>query len=145
MPKQTPAADQFAGLGITPDQYTPAMQVAVKQKWSALRVDEKVADLRAAHAAVLLPPVPTVEEMLAEHAVVTGQPVTDDDRTRAEAEVVRLRRNAAVNAWRERTKLQAALDARDLKFAALRAKRGTAGAPRPGTLTGDAAPLSVAS
>lgn len=136
MPKQTPAADAFAALGIAPADFTDAMTLAVKQRWSGLQTDAKVADLRAQLAAVEVAVVPSVDEMLAEHAAM-GEPIDDVARARATAEHKRLKRNAAVNAWRERNRLQAALDARDLKFKALRASRGKTVSPRPGTETGD--------
>jgi hypothetical protein len=125
-PRKTPAAEQFAALGLTDETaWTKAMQLAVKQRWAGLPVDVKVADLRARLAAVETAVVPTVEEMLAEHAAM-GEPIDDVARARAEAERKRLVRNANVNAWRERNQIQAALDARDLKFSALRAARKTA-------------------
>jgi len=145
MPKLTPAADQFAALGLTADQFTPAMQLAIKQKWSGLPVDKKVGDLRDALAAVTPPTHATLVDLLeASNADHPGRTI-DEQHSLAGAEHARLKRNAAVAAWRERNKLQAAIDARDLKFAALRAKRGkSAGAPQPGTVTGDAAPSAAA-
>lgn len=124
--RKTPAAEQFRALGLTDEAaWTKAMQLAVKQRWSGLPVDQKVADLRAALAAVTGADVPSVDEMVAEAVALGG---TDDDvaRANAEAERKRLVRNANVNAWRERNQIQAALDARDLKFAGLRAARKTA-------------------
>lgn len=124
--RKTPAAEQFAALGLTDEAaWSKAMQLAVKQRWSGLPVDVKVADLRAQLAAVTVADVPSVDEMVAEAVALGG---TDDDATRekAEAEHKRLKRNAAVNAWRERNQIQAALDARDLKFAGLRAARKSA-------------------
>ena len=120
--KKTPAAEQFAALGIAKDDWTDAMRLAVKQKWSGLPVDAKVADLRALLDAATATPldVPSVED-------IKKQMILDGAVIAADAEAIkehkRLKRNAAVNAWRERNQIQAALDARDLKFAALRAKR----------------------
>lgn len=124
--RKTPAAEQFRALGLTDEKaWTDAMQLAVKQRWGGLPVDKKVADLRAALEAVTLAPIPSVDEMVAEAVSLGG---TDDEatRTKATAEHKRLKRNAAVNAWRERNQIQAALDARDLRFAAMRAARKSA-------------------
>jgi hypothetical protein len=110
-----PAEQQFLDLGLTDRAtWTPAMNLAVKQKWSNLEVDAKVDDLRARIAAVTTAETPPVE-------VLTAQGVADPEK-----EAARLRRNAGVNAWRVRSQLQAALDARELKFAALRGKRSKA-------------------
>lgn len=105
------AADQFAKLGLTPADWTPAMGVAVKQKWTGLDVDAKVADLRERIEAQVRP---TLDTIRAQH------PGVDDD------EATRLLRNAKVNAWRVRTRLQAALDARELRFAKMRAAKASA-------------------
>lgn len=107
------AADQFAALGIPEADWTDTMRLAVKQRWSNLPVDVKVDDLRTRVAAVKKDPTPTAADL--EAAGFAG-----DART----EAARLKRNAAVNAWRTRGQLQAALDARELKFAAMRAARG---------------------
>lgn len=123
MNKQPTAAEQYQSLGLTdPAVYTPAMLLAIKQKWTGLPVDKAVAELRAAVAAVEQAPVPTVPELKAQLILAGVNPCSDAD---AVLEQKRLKRNAAVNAWRTRNQLQAALDARDLKFAGLRAKRGT--------------------
>lgn len=111
--KSQPAGEQFAALGIDPADYTPAMTLAIKQRWSNLPVDKKVDELRAELAAVQTPAVTSVDALIQELGT----------RELAEAEHRRLKRNAAVNAWRVRNQLRAALDARDLKFAAMRAKR----------------------
>lgn len=113
MPKKTPAAEQFAALNIDPADYTPAMALAVKQKWSGLPIDKKVGELRDALAAVESPDVPTVDDLAAQGA--------DDP----EAERKRLVRNAKVHVWRQRNQIQAALDARDIRFKAMRAARGS--------------------
>lgn len=113
MSKKTPAAEQFAALRIDPKDFTPAMELAVKQKWSGLPVDEKVGDLRDRLAMVTLPGVPAVEALVADGM----------DEADAKAERARLLRNAKVNAWRTRNQIQAALDARDLRFRAMRAAR----------------------
>lgn len=114
--KSVSAAEQFAALGLTDaSKWTPAMNLAVKQKWSSLPVDAKVDDLRTRLAAVKTPAVPSI------HAL-TQQLGTADA---AKAEHARLLRNAKVNAWRARNQIQAALDAREMKFAA-RAKRTVA-------------------
>lgn len=141
MPKQTPAAEQFAALGIAEADYTKAMTLAVKQRWSNLPVERKVADLRAELAAVEAPVVPTVDA-LRTALEAAGEPLA---QAAAEAEHARLKRNAAVTAWRAKNKLQAAIDARDIKFAALRAKRGKVAPVRPGTETGDSAPVDSTS
>jgi hypothetical protein len=113
---KTSARDAFASLGLTDESaWTKAMNLAVTQKWTDLPTGEKVDDLRAARAAVKEAEVP-------EAAVLVATGVCADLEA-AGVERKRLVRNAKVNAWRERNKLQAALDARDLKFAAMRAKR----------------------
>jgi hypothetical protein len=109
------AADQFAGLGLAEADYTPAMTLAVKQRWSNLPIDRKVDDLRAAVAAVKAVETPTVE-------ILEAQGFEGD----AKVEAARLKRNATVNAWRERNQLQAALDAREARYAAMRAQRKVA-------------------
>ena len=125
--KSKKPADLFEEMGIPEADWTEPMRLAVKQKWSGLRVDEKVDVLR--------------KELAAVEAVAVPSSVTDPD------EVKRLKRNAAVNAWRTRNQIQAALDARDLKFAALRAKRGktvvvtSVSGDQPAELLG--APVSV--
>lgn len=123
MTRRTPAAEQFAALGIAEDDYTDAMRLAVKQKWSGLPVDDKVADLRAALEALESPAVPDVAQIKAD-LVLAGNTVVSDEM--ATAEHKRLKRNAAVNHWRSRNQIQAALDARELKFAAMRGKRSSA-------------------
>lgn len=111
----TPAADQFAALGIPEADWTDTMRLAVKQRWTNLPVDEKVGVLREQIAAVTKDPTPTADELAA--SGFAGDPVK---------EAARLKRNAAVNAWRARGQLQAALDARELRFAAIRAHRNAA-------------------
>lgn len=130
MSKKTPAREQFLALGLTDESaWTPAMVLAVKQKWSGLPLDVKVADLRAQLAALEAEELPSVTELVTSMAAAgeTGADLPE----RAAAELKRRKRNAAVNLWRSRNQLQAALDARDLKFAALRAKRGTQVAVQP--------------
>lgn len=136
MPK-TPAAAQFAALGIAEEDYTDAMRTAVTQRWAGLPVEKKIGDLRAELAAIETPTI-TLDDV----PRGTGDPAVVE--AAAAEELKRLRRNAAVNTWRAKTKLQAAIDARDVKFAALRAKRRTT-SPRPGTETGDPAPLAAVS
>lgn len=137
MPKKTPAADQFRALGLTDETaWTDTMRLAVKQRWSGLPVDAKVADLRAQLAAIVPDPVPTAAALQAA-LEAAGEPLAEQA---AAAEHKRLKRNVAVDVWRRRGKVQAAIDARDLKFAALRALRGKA-APQAGSVTGDAAPV----
>ena len=111
-----PAAEQFDALGLTPKDWTPSMQMAVKQKWSNLEVDAKVDDLRQRIADVEPVPTPTPEILMA-----SGFSADLDECTE---EAKRLKRNATVNAWRTRTQLQAALDARELRFAKTRATKG---------------------
>lgn len=112
--KSLSAAEQYTAMGLTdPAVWTPAMNLAVKQKWSNLPVDVKVDDLRGRLASV---EAPTVESLDA----LTQRLGTLDA---AKAEHARLLRNAKVNAWRARNQIQAALDARELKFAAMRGKR----------------------
>lgn len=106
--KSTPAAEQFSAMGLEPADWTDTMRIAVKQRWTNLPVDAKVDDLRTQIAAVTPAPAPTVEVLLAQ-----GFGTEDECRT----EVARLKRNASVNAWRTRNQLQAALDARELKYA----------------------------
>lgn len=132
MTRKTPAAEQFAALGIAEDDYTDAMQLAVKQKWSGLPVEDKVADLRAALEALEAPTVPDVAQIKAD-LVLAGNTVVSDEM--ATAEHKRLKRNAAVNAWRTRNQIQAALDARELKFAAMRNKRASASKPATATVS----------
>lgn len=122
MSHKTPAAEQFAALGISESDWTDAMRLAVKQKWSGLPVDAKVGDLRSLLATTKATPpaVPSVED-IKKAMILAGDPVVTD--AAATAEHKRRKRNAAVNAWRERNQIQAALDARDLKLAATRAKR----------------------
>ena len=110
-----PAAAQFEALGLTPKDWTPAMQMAVKQKWSNLPVDDKVDDLRQRIADVEPEPTPSPDILMA-----TGFSTKADE---CAEEAKRLKRNATVNAWRVRTQLQAALDARELRFAKVRAAR----------------------
>jgi hypothetical protein len=123
------AADQFTALGLTDADYTDAMRIAVKQGWSNLPVDAKVADLRDALAAVTTPVITDTDARAGLPADATDEQVA--------VEVARLRRNAGVNAWRQRTRIQAALDARGAKFAAMRAKANRALPARAGTGTGD--------
>lgn len=108
------AAAQFEALGIPEADWTDAMRLAVKQRWSNLPVDVKVDDLRASLAAVTEPAAPTEAELVA--AGFTTEPAQHD-------ELARRKRNAKVQAWRARKQIQAALDARDLRFKAMRAKR----------------------
>lgn len=102
------AADQFAALGLDPEEWTPAMKVAVSQKWTGLETDAKVSELQQRlddHVR------PTMDDVLKDH------PGVDD------AEAARLLRNRKVDSWRVRTRLQAALDARRLRFTKMRAAR----------------------
>ena len=108
------AEQQFADLGLTARDYTPAMVLAIKQHWSNLQIDAKVDDLRAAIKAVT-----TEETATADILIAKGMP---EDEARSEA--ARLRRNAGVQAWRQRNQLQAALDAREAKFAKMRGGKG---------------------
>ena len=108
------AEQQFTELGLTVRDYTPAMKLAIKQRWSNLEVDAKVDDLRARVAAVKVEETPSAEILQAQGM----------DPEEARAEAARLRRNAGVQAWRARNQLQAALDAREAKFAKMRGKRG---------------------
>lgn len=143
--RKTPAAEQFTALGIDPDAYTKAMKIAVKQGWGDLPVTTKVGDLRAQLAAVEPAKVPTANELLAEAALAGGNGIAT--RESAEADHARLAANAKVNAWRARMKLQAALDARGLKFEALQSMKKNP--PRVSSVrkseTGDPAPARVAS
>jgi hypothetical protein len=119
MPKQISARQQFDKMGIDPADYTKPMQIAIKQRWTLLPVECKVGDLRNMLAAVTPAPTPSAVELAAENLARDGI----EDRDGAEREAKRLAANARVNAWRERGRIQAALDARDLKYAALRAKK----------------------
>jgi hypothetical protein len=129
MPKKITAAQQFEKLGLGPADYTTAMRNAVNQRWSELPVDRKVDELRADLAAVTREATATVEELLDAEVQILAQngvTMTVDElpaatRDAAVKEAERLKRNAGVNAWRERGKIQAALDARELRFAAMRA------------------------
>ena len=115
MPKRTPAAQQFTDLGIPEADWTPAMQLAVKQRWSGLPVTSTVAELRAELAKVEAVATPTAERLVEDGMA----------QAEAEAEAKRLKRNAAVNAWRTKTQVQAALDGRDLRFKRMRAGKGS--------------------
>jgi hypothetical protein len=117
---KTSALDAFASLGLT-DQtvFTKAMALAVKQRWTDLPTDRKVDELRADLAVLEADGPAEVASVLALEGIGSGL-----DHAEAEKEHARLKRNAAVNHWRARNQIQAALDARDLKFAAMRAKRG---------------------
>lgn len=138
MSKKPAAADQFAALGLDQSVWTEPMRIAVAQKWSGLPVDTKVGDLRDQLAAPYELVVPTVDELIEAAAAAGGGDTADDDAlgVRAAAEHARLTRNAKVNAWRARTKLQAALDARELRFAALRAAKA---APAAGVVVPESA------
>lgn len=144
MTRKTPAAEQFAALGIAETDWTDPMRLAVKQKWSGLPVDQNVSDLRDAIAAVTQAPVADASEVKAELVLAGAQVVSDAD---VATEVKRRKRNAAVNAWRERNQLQAALDARELKFAKMRQKRnkGTGKSAPPADPSAAASPLAAAS
>lgn len=119
--KKKSADAQFAALGIPESAWTPAMRLAVKQRWSSLPVDETVDSLRHRLADVTPHAVPEPAELAASDESFA-------DAAAAEKEIARLKRNAAVNAWRERTQLQAALDARGLKFAGMRGRKKEASA-----------------
>lgn len=119
--KSSGAAAQFAAMGIPESDWTDAMHLAVKQRWSNLPVDVKVDDLRASLADVKEPALPTVAELVA--AGFDTEPQQKD-------EMARRKRNAKVQAWRARKQIQAALDARDLRFKAMRAKRSTTAAKK---------------
>jgi hypothetical protein len=115
--KVTPAAEQFAALGLNdPAAWSPAMHLAVKQRWGNLPVDRKVDDLRAELAAVEVEATPDAATVLSLGLA--------PDQTAAEVEAHRRKRNAKVNAWRARNQIQAALDARALKFAQMRQAKG---------------------
>lgn len=134
--KATPAAEQFAALGLTdPAAWSPAMNLAVKQKWANLPVDRKVDDLRAELAAVEVAKTPDAAALLAGNAAGATEPcyAAATDQAAADVEAARLKRNAKVNAWRVRNQIQAALDARAMKFAAMRAGRGKVDADLPQT------------
>jgi hypothetical protein len=118
--QSTAAAAQFAQLGIPEADWTSAMSLAVRQKWSSLPVEKPVAELRRELAQVAVPRVPSRGELAAMHPTYDEAAVVKEE--------ARLKRNAAVHAWRQRNQLQAALDARELRFAAMRAKRKPAGA-----------------
>lgn len=122
---KTDPAEQFAG--IPESDWTDPMRLAIKQRWTKLPMDAKVDELRARLAAVTVAPID-------EDALRADFP----DVEKFEAELKRRKRNAAVNAWRERNQIQAALDARQAKFAALRSKRGKTAGPAKSE-TGDAA------
>jgi hypothetical protein len=96
------AVDAVYGT-VTPDKpegddLTEAEQIAVKQKWKLPTGD--VADLQAQLAAVEQVATPSVTDL-----IDSGM-----DADKAAKEAKRLARNAQVNAWRARTKLQAAID-----------------------------------
>lgn len=134
-----PAHESFTKLGLAPAVWTDAMRLAHKQRWTNLPVDDKVADLRDRLAAVAPDPVRSVDQLLVDMLASGQSPVTRAD---AEAEHKRLKRNAGVNAWRERGRLQAALDARELRFAAMRAAKKPAPAPAAGAVVSEAAGLA---
>lgn len=124
MPKSIKAADAFAALGLTAADYTDAMRLAVKQNWTNLPTDVAVSELREKVAAVTTAPTPTSNDLAAGgHGTTYVNGVIVVDREACNKEAARLKRNAAVNAWRERNRLQAALDARDAKFAKMRAAK----------------------
>ena len=122
------AAQQFEQLGIELKDHTRAMQLAVSQRWTNLPVDLPVGELRKRIAAVKTAPVASVEDVMADRVTAGENPVVRAD---CEAEVARLKRNAAVNAWRERNQLQAALDAREIAWRARFAKKSTKKAAAP--------------
>lgn len=108
-------------------EITPALEVAVKQKWTL--PEGTMAELKAALAAVQMPTdLPSAEALYAAnfHA----------DKEACQAEAVRLVRNAKTNDWRQRTRLQAAIDARTAKFANVRAGKGNGGAKAKKALAG---------
>lgn len=110
----TTARDAFAALGLTETDWTPAMRLAVKQKWTNLPVDEKVSVLRERLQAVSAESTADAQTL---HNAGFG---TEEE---CAAEAARLKRNAGVQAWRARNQIQAALDAREAKFAKMRAGR----------------------
>lgn len=135
MKKATPAAEQFAVLGVSKSDYTDAMKLAIRQKWTNLPVDVPVAELRTRLAAVTPAPVPSLEEVTVAIAAAHPDLPVEDVADKARTEQARLKRNAAVHAWRQRNQLQAALDARDHKFKVLRAKAAEAKAARGGLVS----------
>lgn len=131
--KATPAAEQFAALGLN-DQtaWTPAMALAVKQKWANLPIDRKVDDLRSELAAVAVEQTPDAAALAADPDFQKQWgPADDAVINAAQAEAHRLKRNAKVNAWRQRNQIQAALDARALKFAAMRQGKASGKGTKP--------------
>lgn len=133
------AAEQFKAMGIPESDWTDTMQVAVKQRWSSLPVDEKVADLRARLAAVAEPVLPSLEDLTKQYEAA-ADPHAEQTAT---DELARLKRNAKVQTWRARKQIQAALDARDLKFKALRSAGTKAASKAKKSATGDAAPTTA--
>lgn len=109
-----------AELAALPEGATPAMQLAVKQRWNVKALlTLTVKQLEAQLAAVTVAATPTATEIAGLER--NGKAMSDSDaapiRERATAEAARLLANAKVNAWRERGKLQAALDTRKLAYA----------------------------
>jgi hypothetical protein len=103
---------------------TDAQRHALKQGWNLTDLlGLTVAELRARLAAVTPADVPSVVDLATQ--APADLPMDELPSTWAVKEHARLKRNAVTNAWRERMRLQAALDTRGAKYAALRAKRGT--------------------
>jgi hypothetical protein len=103
-PKFQPSEDEFT---------TDAMRVAVVQRWT-IPEGTKV-QLEAELAAIEdAPPV--------EHFAAQLDPAEWPDTEAAAKEAKRRARNAQVNVWRQRTRLQAALDTRSAQFKRIRAQ-----------------------
>lgn len=111
--KSRTAAAVVEELKAAGAEITPALEVAVKQKWTL--PEGTMAELKAQLDAVQMPnDLPTAEALYEAnfHA----------DKEACKTEAARLVRNAKTNDWRNRTRLQAAIDARTLKFAVRGAK-----------------------
>lgn len=125
--KQTTATESFEKLGIDPADYTRAMTNAVKQRWGNLPTAKTVEALRADLAAVTVAETPTADRLVMD--LIATIPDGIERAAKAESEAKRLAANAKVNAWRERGRIQAALDARSLYFARLRTGKAKTAAP----------------
>lgn len=90
--------------GLTP---TDNLLVAARQKWSLPELP--IAELKAMLNVVVMPTLPSAEELLASGYA--------DNLPACVAEHARLARNAKTNDWRQRTRLLAAIEARSLRTA----------------------------
>lgn len=130
-PDSDPYVDAYFGrdaiVATTFVALTPAEVNAAKQGWK-IDATPTIGALRTALAAVTVTVTPTASQLSADPAFrpelerTTG--AADSPRiVAATAEAARLERNAKVNAWRDRQRLQAAIDRRGASFALLRAAK----------------------